>query len=192
MRTTTAEAKKTSRGRAGPDAITLLKADHAAVRKLFTEFTKLSENDAEDEEKSELATRICQELTVHATIEEEIFYPALRAALDEDGLMDEAEVEHASAKDLISQIEEMEPGAELYDAKLIVLGEYINHHVEEEEGEMFKKARKSDVDLQALGDEMAARQQELKAEMGMDEEAEAPARSSKRKAGAGSNSRQSH
>jgi len=170
MRTTTAESKKTSRGRAGPDAIALLKADHAAVKKMFKEYKKLCEGDARTVEKSELASQICMELTVHATLEEEIFYPALRAALEEQDLLDEAEVEHASAKDLIAQIEQMEPGAELYDAKVTVLGEYINHHVEEEEGEMFKQARKAEVDLRALGDEMATRQQELKAELGLDAE----------------------
>ncbi len=170
MRTATAETRKTARGRAGPDAIALLKADHAAVKKLFKDYKKLCEGDARTLEKSEVAIQICQDLTVHATIEEEIFYPALRATLDEQDLLDEAQVEHATAKDLIAQIEQMEPDSELYDAKVIVLGEYINHHVEEEEGEMFKQARKSGVDLQVLGDEMAARQQELKADMGTENE----------------------
>lgn len=175
MRTATDEAKKpaTRGARGGPDAIALLKADHAAVKELFKEYNQLCEGDGEETDKGEVATRICQELTVHATIEEEIFYPALREALDDQDLLDEAEVEHASAKDLIAQLEQMEPGDNLYDAKVIVLGEYIDHHVKEEEGEMFPKAKKSGVDLTALGAEMATRQQELKSELGLAEDDEA-------------------
>ena len=173
MRTATDETRKAPRGRAGPDAIALLKADHAAVKKLFKEYDKLREGNARTVEKTEVATRICQELTVHATLEEEIFYPALRDALDAQDVLNEAEVEHASAKDLIGQIEQMEAGDELYDARVIVLGEYIDHHVEEEEGEMFQQARKAGVDMQALGDAMAARKEELKAELGLAESEEA-------------------
>ncbi len=99
----------------------------------------------------QLAEQICQMLTVHATAEEEIFYPAVRAADVDEDLLDEAEVEHASAKDLIAQIQSMSPEDDLYDAKVTVLGEYINHHVEEEEGEMFPKARRAKVDLVGLG-----------------------------------------
>lgn len=170
--------RATTKSRSGgsKDALALLKADHAAVKKLFKEYEKLCKEEADDEEKGELATRICQELTVHATIEEELFYPALRDAIDEQDLLDEAEVEHASAKDLISQIEQMNAGDELFDAKVTVLGEYINHHVKEEEGEMFKEARKTDVDLRALGEELQTRQQELKAAVGLDDE-EADSRS---------------
>ena len=102
---------------------------------------------------------------MHATIEEELFYPAAREAEVDADLLDEAEVEHASAKELIAQIEAMSPDEDLYDAKVTVLGEYIDHHVKEEEGELFPKCRKSDMDLEGLGEALAARKQELTAEM---------------------------
>ena len=116
-------------------------------------------------EREALATEICRWLTVHATIEEELFYPAAREAEVDADLLDEAEVEHASAKELIAQIEAMSPDDDLYDAKVTVLGEYIDHHVKEEEGELFPKCRKSDMDLEGLGEALAARKQELTAEM---------------------------
>jgi hemerythrin superfamily protein len=143
------------------DAIELLKADHAAVKKLFKAYEKLVKDEAESSEKQELAEQICLMLTVHATIEEEIFYPAARAALEEQDLLDEAEVEHASAKELIAQIESASPDEELYDAKVTVLGEYIDHHVKEEEGEMFPLVKKAKLDIDQLGEEMAARKEEL-------------------------------
>lgn len=153
----------------GTDAITLLMEDHKKVQKMFKEFEKLSKQ--EDEEgKDELARLICAELTVHTQIEEEIFYPAAREALDEQDLLDEAEVEHASAKDLIEQIESMRAGEELFDAKVTVLGEYVNHHIKEEQDEMFPKIKKSELDLEALGEEMSQRKTELMAEMGMEEQ----------------------
>ena len=153
------------------DAITLLTADHAKVKKLFEEFAELKEEDGSAEDKSALVTQICNELKVHAEIEEEIFYPAVRKAIDDADLMDEALVEHAGAKELIAQLEEMSPDDELYDAKVTVLGEQIQHHVKEEEGEMFPKARKAKVDSEALGVEMAERKAELTAETESDEEA---------------------
>ena len=144
------------------DAIALLTQDHKDVKKLFKQYDKMVEEGAEDDERQALAGQICTMLTVHATIEEEIFYPAARDALEEQDLLDEAEVEHASAKDLIAQIETGSPSTDdLYDAKVKVLGEYIDHHVKEEEGEMFAQARKSDMDLEALGEELMARKQEL-------------------------------
>jgi Hemerythrin HHE cation binding domain len=148
------------------DAIALLTADHKAVQKIFKEFEKLKENDGSDEEKSVLVMRACQLLTIHAQIEEEIFYPAIRDAIEDDDLMDEAEVEHASAKDLIAQLEAMESGNELYDARFTVLGEYIDHHVKEEQDEMFPKAKKAKLDLKALGEDLARRKKELLAELG--------------------------
>jgi hemerythrin superfamily protein len=101
------------------------------------------------------------ELTVHAQLEEEIFYPAAREALEEQDLLDEAEVEHASAKELIAQLESTKPGAELYDAKVTVLGEYIDHHVKEEEKQMFPKVRKARLDLEELAAQMKARKEAL-------------------------------
>ncbi|MBA2689572.1 MAG: hemerythrin domain-containing protein [Burkholderiales bacterium] len=161
------KAKQSRSKSSGQDAISLLMDDHKKVQKLFKEFEKLEE-DAE-EEKGELARQICAELTIHAQVEEEIFYPAAREAIDESDLLDEAEVEHASAKELIAQIESMEPGDELYDAKVRVLGEYINHHVKEEQDEMFPKAKKAKMNLAALGEELLQRKQELQTEMGLGE-----------------------
>lgn len=165
-----ATAKKTARtspataAAARTDATALLQRDHAEVKKLFKQYEKLADAEADGQERSELANRICAMLTVHATIEEEIFYPAAREAEVDDDLLDEAQVEHASVKDLIAQIESMSPDDELYDAKVTVLGEYVDHHVQEEEGEMFPKCRKADMDLAALAEALAERKSELMAE----------------------------
>jgi vacuolar-type H+-ATPase subunit I/STV1 len=147
------------------DAIDLLDADHIAVKKLFNAYKKLCEGDGSPDEKQELADQICQELTVHAKIEEEIFYPQVREAIDDDDLLDEAEVEHASAKDLIAQISDMDPEDDKYDAKVTVLGEYIDHHVEEEREEMFVKARKTKLDLVGMAEELKQRKTELMEEI---------------------------
>ena len=143
------------------DAVDLLDADHVAVKKMFTQFNKLSEAEAPAEERKALADKICKELTVHAEIEEQIFYPAAREAINDDALLNEAEVEHASAKDLMAQISGMDAEEELFDAKVIVLGEYIDHHVEEEREEMFPKARKSDMDLKGMVADLKALKEEL-------------------------------
>lgn len=152
------------------DAITLRTQDHKAVQKIFKEFDKLKQNGGSVEEKSELVIRACHELSIHAQIEEEIFYPAVRDGIEDDDLMDEAEVEHGSAKDLISQLESMDVRDELYDARFTVLGEYINHHVKEEQDEMFPKAKKAKIDLVALGAELAQRKEELQAKLGTGDE----------------------
>lgn len=131
------------------NAISMLIADHAKVKKLFKEFEKLSKND--DDGKVDIANMICMELTVHTKAEEEIFYPAARMVIDDEDLLNEANVEHETAKNLIAQIQTMSPNDEIYDAKVTVLGEYINHHVKEEETEMFPKVRKAKVDLNELG-----------------------------------------
>ena len=148
------------------DAIAMLKADHAAVKDLFRQFNALAEASAPAHQKKRMiALKICKELSVHAKIEEEIFYPAAREALGrgEAPMMDEADVEHASCKALIGQIESMEPSADHYDAQVIVLGEYINHHVKEEEGEMFRKVCKAKLDLKALAEQLAVRKKQLMA-----------------------------
>ena len=168
-RKTTAPAKKAPRTRA--DATTLLAKDHKDVKALFKRYDKLTKAEADGSERQELAEQICQMLTVHATIEEEIFYPAAREAEVESDLLDEAEVEHASAKDLIAQIKAMGPDEELYDAKVKVLGEYINHHVQEEEGEMFPKCRKADMDLADLALQLSERKAELMEELGEEQPA---------------------
>ena len=156
--------KKSATSASKTDAIALLKKDHADVKALFAEYKKLCESDADGAAKQAVAMDICTQLTAHATAEEEIFYPAARAEQTDD-LLDEAEVEHASAKDLIAQIEAMQPDDDLYDAKVTVLGEYIDHHVKEEEGELFPKARSLGLDLQALGAQLQARKEELLAEL---------------------------
>lgn len=141
------------------DAIALLKADHKEVDAMFKAYEKTDD----DAKKQELANSICLALTVHAQIEEEIFYPAAYEALDEDGddLLDEAEVEHASCKALITEIESMSVGEPLFDAKVKVLGEYVKHHVEEEETELFPECREAKMDLKALGEKLAMRKMEL-------------------------------
>jgi hypothetical protein len=155
------------------DAISLLTSDHDEVKEMFDAYADLVEAEADSDERQALAEQICEALTVHATIEEEIFYPAARDALEEQDLLDEAEVEHASAKDLIAQIMDMDADEELFDAKVTVLGEYIEHHVKEEEDEMFPKLRDAELDLEALGEHMQVRKEELIAEMGADAEADA-------------------
>ncbi|HEV7432206.1 MAG TPA: hemerythrin domain-containing protein [Steroidobacteraceae bacterium] len=141
------------------DAIALLKADHRQVSAWFAEFEKARTA----KQKQELAQKICQALKVHATIEEEIFYPAFLAATEDKDLHHEAEVEHAGAKHLIAQIEASSPADDYYEAKVTVLSEMIKHHVKEEEqpGGMFAEARKSDLDLKDLGSKLRARKQEL-------------------------------
>ena len=152
--------RKAAVGKSRPaDAIKLLKDDHRQVRKMFDAFDTTDD----DAKKQELAQQICKALTVHAQIEEEIFYPAAYEALDEDGddMVDEAAVEHASAKELIAQIQASRVGEPLFDAKVTVLGEYVQHHVEEEESQLFPECRASDMDLKALGAALAARKDEL-------------------------------
>jgi|KBSMisStaDraftv2_1062788.scaffolds.fasta_scaffold16979_6 hemerythrin superfamily protein len=144
------------------DAISLLTNDHAEVNELFEQYKALAEDEGSmTTDKQSLAEEICTMLTVHAAIEEEIFYPAVRDALDDSKLLDEAEVEHQAAKDLIEQIQDSDPSDPLYDARVNVLGEYVNHHVQEEEGELFPQVRDAELDLDSLGAEMSARQEEL-------------------------------
>jgi hemerythrin superfamily protein len=156
-----ATAKKASSRAAGAakpqDAIAMLKADHRKVSALFADFEKAR---AASRKKS-LVAQICQELTVHTTLEEEIFYPAVKAALKDHELVPEANVEHGSVKDLIAQVEGIEPDGEMYDARVKVMGEFVKHHVKEEQNEMFPKAQKTKIDMLALGAQMSARKQEL-------------------------------
>lgn len=147
------------------DAIAMLIADHKKVKGIFKQYESLMKSDGTESEKAALAMLVCNELKIHAQLEEEIFYPAVREAIDNPDLMDEAEVEHAGAKTLIEQLEAMQPSDDLYDAKMIVLGEQIEHHVIEEEGEMFPEARRAKVDMAALGIEMAERKTELMEEI---------------------------
>jgi hemerythrin superfamily protein len=156
-----AAGRKAARGRsAAPrDALALLRADHQLVQGLFDKFEKTR---AEDR-KSALAEQICNELTVHTQIEEEIFYPAVREAIRDTDLLDEATVEHQSAKDLIEQIQSGGSGDELFEAKVTVLGEYVKHHVREEQNELFPQVRKTRLDLKALGQQLMQRKEALMA-----------------------------
>ena len=151
-----AKAKRKAPARGKMDALKLLKQDHEKVKKAFKKFEKM---DHESNAAQELAAQTIADIKLHAALEEEIFYPALREAIDDDDLMNEAVVEHKSAKQLMQDLESMRPDDPMFAASFTVLGEYIDHHVEEEEGEMFKKARKAKVDLAALGEQIAARKQ---------------------------------
>ena len=142
------------------DATELLRADHKLVSSLFAEYEKARSN----AKKKELVARICQELSVHAQVEEEIFYPAVKQALKDKELVPEATVEHATLKALIAQVEGVEPDGEMFDAKIKVLSEYVEHHVKEEQDEMFPKANATKLDMAELGAEIVARKEELMAE----------------------------
>jgi hemerythrin superfamily protein len=144
-------------GASTPDAITMLKRDHREVDALFAAFEKARSS----REKKRIATRVCKALTVHAEIEEKMFYPAAEACLDEDLLVDEARVEHQHLKELVSEIDSMMPSDDMYEAKMRVLMEYVHHHVREEEHEMFPKLRASEMDTEELGAKMAARREQL-------------------------------
>ena len=149
------------------DAIEMLANDHERVAELFEEFESAKDEDEDEDDKAARVSEICLELTIHATLEEEIFYPAARAALGEeaDDLLDEAEVEHDSLKSLVAQLLEEQPGDDLYDAKVKVLGEYVKHHVAEEEGELFPKLRDAEFDSESVAEEMRQRKEELRGEL---------------------------
>ena len=145
-----------------PDAVELLKQDHDDVEEMFEEFQDAKE-DENDEMKAALVMSICRALTIHAQIEEEIFYPAMRTLEFDDAreLADEAAVEHATIRDLVSQLRSMRPGDDLFDAKVRVLAEYVKHHVREEESELFPDAKDSGLDLVALGRKIQMRKAHL-------------------------------
>ncbi len=157
---------KTKPASSAPDAISILTEDHKKVQKMFKDFENLMKAEDNEDEKSALVEQICGELTVHMQIEEEIFYPAVREATEDKDLMDEGEVEHEGAKELIAQLQAMEPGDDKYDAKVSVLGENIEHHVKEEQEEMFPQAKKAKIDLKTLGTQMLERKQELQSSIG--------------------------
>ena len=152
-------------GRRDPLAVTLLKKDHREVEDMFDEYEQLEE----EGEKLALFQQIAAALKVHTQIEEEIFYPEERGEVEDD-LLDEAYVEHQGAKDLIAQIEAMTPADEFYDAKVKVLGEYVKHHVKEEEqpGGIFAQAKKGEQDLEVMGKELKSRKETLMRKMGGD------------------------
>jgi hemerythrin superfamily protein len=143
------------------DATAMLRADHKVVSQLFAQYDKTRSA----VRKKDIATKICNELSVHAEIEEDIFYPAVQQALKDKELVPEATVEHATLKDLIAQVKDVEPDGEMFNARIKVLSEYVKHHVKEEQNEMFPKARGTDLDMKALGARMAQRKAELLAAM---------------------------
>jgi hemerythrin-like domain-containing protein len=168
------------------DAIALLKQDHRTVSQLFEEFAK-----ADEEEQSAIAQRVCQLLTVHAQIEEEILYPEAKEAFggeeESEDLVNEAEVEHGSAKELIAKIEAMSSDDEHFKATVTVLGEYIKHHVKEEEGELFPQLKKTDLDLKEIGSRLADRKFALMDQLGIEDQE--PAQPRKRAAASRGGSR---
>jgi len=153
-------ATKRQQKSGGVDAIQLLKQDHDDVKKMFEEFES-----ADEDGKFELAAEICQALTLHATIEEEIFYPQVREAIEAEEMMAEAEVEHDTAKMLIERIQEGEIDEIQLSAMVKVLQEYVNHHVSEEQRKMFPRVRRAELDLVAIGRELLARKTELESEL---------------------------
>ena len=154
-----AQAKKSPAS--AQDAITLLRADHEKVSELFEKFEKARDS----EKKKSLASDICNELTIHAAIEEEIFYPAAKEALKDDEMVPEALVEHDSLKKLIADIESAEDEGEMFEARVKVLSEFVKHHVKEEQNELFPAVKKSKLDTKALGEQLTARKAELVEEM---------------------------
>ena len=165
-----------------------LKDDHKSVKKAFREFQKL-DHSQDHEAMQAIVEQVLEELTVHAALEEELLYPAARAALSEDDLIDEAEVEHESVHTFINQLREMSPGDDKYSARFTVLCEYVQHHVKEEEGEMFPKLEKARLDWESLAAEMKARRAVLTPEDedadpvgdGAEDGTSAPARKTARK-----------
>lgn len=167
-KTSSRPTRRTSSKGSEDDALHILAEDHKKVIELFDEFERMKEDEETDEEsKQVLVETACAELTIHAQVEEEIFYPAARDAIEDMDLLDEAEVEHASAKQLITELAAMQPGDDLYDAKFTVLGEYVKHHIQEEEKELFPKIKKAELDLEELGREISERKMELREELGV-------------------------
>ena len=153
------------------EVLDMLIEDHKRAKKLFREFEKLSEDDAEERES--LVSLACAELKLHTQLEEDCFYPALRGKLKEEDLLEEAEVEHASAKQLIEQLDAMDAEEPKFAATFKVLGEYVKHHIKEEESEMFEQAQKARIDWSALLEQMTQRRMELEMELGLaDDDAE--------------------
>jgi hemerythrin superfamily protein len=162
-----------AKSRKKDDAIELLKQDHREVETLFKEFEKL-EQDGEEAVEQVIATA-CTELKIHDKLESEVFYPAIRQQAQNEeveDLLNEAEVEHTSVRNLIQTIDGMKPQDEKRNAHFTVLMEYVKHHVKEEEKEMFPKLKKLDIDLEQLGQQLKERKAELMGEMGVELEEE--------------------
>lgn len=172
----TSRSASRAKSNARNEIIEMLKDDHKRAKKAFRDFEKLDPQD-DAQRCQELVETTCAELTLHTTLEEELFYPAARGVMKEEDLLDEAEVEHMTAKQLIEQLKGMDIGADAarYSATFKVLGEYVKHHVKEEENEMFPQLERARLDWEGLRDEMVARREELTAELMPDSEpAQAP------------------
>lgn len=172
-----APSRSTSR-KAAKTVLDMLADDHKKVQKMFRQFEKMRDDMAA---KQELVEKCCAELTVHAQLEEELFYPALRDSIKQVDLLLEAQVEHDSAKQLIEELSSMRPDDELYDAKFTVLGEYVKHHIEEEEKQIFPKAKRAGLDLEAMAEEAQERKLEMQEEMGIAPEQKTRTRASARR-----------
>jgi len=157
-----------SKSKAAAAALEMLQEDHDKVKKSFKQFEKLDREDAATAE--ELVRTVCEELKIHTTLEEEIFYPAVRDAIEDEDIMNEAQVEHDTAKILIEQLESMGADDPNFHATFTVLSEYVKHHIEEEEDEMFPQAKKTDLDFEELAERMRSRKQELMGELEQEEE----------------------
>jgi hemerythrin-like domain-containing protein len=144
-------------------AIEMLKEDHDKVKKAFKEFESMDREDSAA--LQQMVKTVCEDLKVHSTLEEELFYPAVREAIEDEDIMNEAQVEHEAAKMLIEQLENMGPDDPNFHATFTVLGEYVKHHIKEEEGEMFPQAKKSDLDFEDLANRMRSRKEELMGEV---------------------------
>ena len=154
MNQTKGNSKSTS---SEQDATSLLKADHKLVNSLFADYEATTSSN----KKKQLVDQICKELSIHAQVEEEIFYPAVQKALQDHELVPEAIVEHSTLKDLIAAVKGLKPDGDMYDAKIKVMSEYVKHHVKEEENEMFPEAKSTDLDLVKLGAQMSERKMQL-------------------------------
>lgn len=153
------------------EILEMLKEDHKRAKKAFRDFEKLDVQ-GDPESAQALVDQTCAELEMHTTLEEEVFYPAVRQAVKEEDLVEEAEVEHGSAKQLIAQLRELSPDNPKFAATFKVLGEYVKHHIKEEEGEMFEQLGRSKVDWEGVLEEMLERRAELEQQLGLVEEAE--------------------
>lgn len=162
---TTTDSTTAKSGTDADNAVGLLTRDHEKVKQLLRDFEQLRKEKAAGNRRRELVSQICNELKVHTQLEEEIFYPTVRSALEQEELIEEARVEHMSARSLIKHIEGMDPNDELYDATVTVLGEYVKHHINEEEKELFPQVESSGLDLQQMGAEMKNRKEELKTKL---------------------------
>lgn len=168
MPTSSQTRSSQSRGRGASPArsaiLEMLKDDHKRAKKAFRDFERL-DPEKDPEACAQLVAQCCAELTLHATLEEELLYPAARNVLADEALIDEAEVEHASAKELISQLQQMQPDEEKFAARFTVLGEYLKHHIKEEEGEIFPRLSGAKLDWQALQAQILARREQLSDEL---------------------------